>query len=200
MRYILSILIGLLVLINTTNCYSQQRVEAKVVDNDTIPYFTLPIVSIMDEIGKTGKVRRDRYHELIYDVKEVYPFAKFFASKMHELDSALKAIDGSSEKKAFLKKEEKKLKAKLKTKLKDLTYDQGHILIKLINRETGKTSYDLIKRYKSGLKAMFWQSAASVFGMNLKEEYDKDKEEAIERILDALEKHEDYDKDIVSQK
>ncbi len=200
MRYILITLIALFAIIDTTNVYSQKRVEAKVVDNDTIPYFTLPIVSIMDQIGETGKVRRQRYHELIYDVKEVYPFAKFFASKMKELDSALREIDESSEKKAFLKEEEEKLKDELKTKLKDLTYDQGHILIKLINRETGKTSYELIKRYKSGLKATFWQSAASVFGMNLKEEYDKDKEEAIERILDALEKHEDINKNVVSQK
>ncbi len=162
-------------------------VEGKVVGNDTIPYFRLPMVEIMDKIGKTGKVRRKQYHKLVRDVRKVYPYAKFFANKMKELDSTLKTFDKESKRERYLERQEKKLKKDLTAELRNLTYDQGHILIKLINRETGKTSYELIKRYKTGWNAMMWQSAANVFGMSLKDEYDKDKEEAIEKILDALE-------------
>ena len=182
--------IGLLVVILVlafVSAKGQKQVEARVIDNDTIPYFKLPVVRIMDKIGEKGEARRQRYHELIYDVKAVYPYARFFAQKMRELDSTLKTIADDDERKAFLEQEEKKLRQDLTEELKDLTYDQGHILIKLINRETGKTSFELIKRYKNGFNAMMWQSAAAVFGMNLKDEYDKDKEEAIEKILDALE-------------
>lgn len=182
--------IGLLVVILVlafVSAKGQKQVEARVIDNDTIPYFKLPVVRIMDKIGEKGEARRQKYHELIYDVKAVYPYARFFAQKMRELDSTLKTIADDDERKAFLEQEEKKLRQDLTEELKDLTYDQGHILIKLINRETGKTSFELIKRYKNGFNAMMWQSAAAVFGMNLKDEYDKDKEEAIEKILDALE-------------
>lgn len=182
--------IGLLVVILVlafVSAKGQKQVEARVIDNDTIPYFKLPVVRIMDKIGEKGEARRQKYHELIYDVKAVYPYARFFAQKMRELDSTLKTIADDDERKAFLEQEEKKLRQDLTEELKDLTYDQGHILIKLINRETGKTSFELIKRYKNGFNAMMWQSAAAVFGMNLKDEYDKDKEKAIEKILDALE-------------
>jgi len=188
MKSCVSSLFGLLLLLSLNQVEGQKLVEARIVGTDTMPYFKLPVIRIMDQIGETGKVCRQRYHELIYDVKEVYPYAKFFARKMRELDSTLRTIDDKQRRKAFLASEEKKLKADLKAELKDLTYDQGHILIKLIDRETGKTSYELIKRYKSGFNALMWQSAATVFGMDLKNEYDKDQEEAIEKILDALQK------------
>ncbi len=68
--------------------------------------------------------------------------------------------------------------------LRKLTFSQGRMIIKLIDRETGNTSYDLIKDYKGGFSAFFWQSVARVFGSNLKDEYDGDREDKmIEHII-----------------
>lgn len=162
--------------------------EASVEGNDTIPMATLKAVEISGNMGEKGKTKRALYAELIRDVKVTLPYARFFAKKMHKLDSTLKTFEDKSKRKAYLEKEEEKLKADLKSELKDLTYDQGRVLIKLISRETDKTTYDLIKRYKSGLKATMWQTAARVFSMNLKSSYDKQEEEALERILKALDR------------
>lgn len=162
--------------------------EARVVGTDTIPMVSLQAVEIKGQMGEKGKVTRARFTEMIYDVKQALPYARFFAKKMERLDSTLKTIDSKSERKAYLDREEQKLKDELKSQLKDLTYDQGRILIKLISRETDKTTYELIKDYKSGFKATMWQTAAKVFSMDLKQRYDKHEEEALERILKALDK------------
>lgn len=162
--------------------------EAQVEGQDTIPVATLNAVEIKGNMGEKGKEKRALYAELIRDVKVTLPYARFFAQKMKRIDSTLKTFDNKSKRKSFLEKEEKKLKTELEADLKDLTYDQGRVLIKLISRETDKTTYQLIKRYKSGFKATMWQTGARVFSMDLKETYDKDKEEALEKILKALEK------------
>jgi hypothetical protein len=153
---------------------------------DTMPMVSLKAVEINEQMGEQGKATRARFTEMIHDVREALPYARFFARKMRRLDSTLNTIESREARNAFLKKEEKKLKGELKSELKDLDYDQGRILIKLISRETDRTTYELIKRYKSGLKATMWQTAAKVFSMDLKETYDKQEEEALERILKAI--------------
>lgn len=162
--------------------------RAYIEGNDTIPMVSLDAVEITGRMGEKGKQRRARFTEMIHDVREALPYARFFARKMKRLDSTLQTMDDESKRKAFLQKEEQRLKSELKTQLKDLTYDQGRILIKLISRETDRTTYELIKRYKSGLKATMWQTAARVFSMDLKKSYNKKDEEALERILLAIDK------------
>lgn len=165
---------------------AQNYYKAEVIGNDTVPVIDLQMVRIMDKIGEKGQKKRDKYKELVYDVREALPYANLFASKMKEIDSTLKTFDDQEKREQYLEREEKKLKDDLEAELKDLTYDQGRILIKLINRKTGKTSYELIKRYKSGFSAFTWQSFARVFSMDLKQGYDKDEEEALEKILKAF--------------
>jgi hypothetical protein len=189
MRQVLvfTIIVGFIVL-QPLKAQDFHLMEASVEGNDTIPMATLKPVEISGNMGEKGKEKRALYAELIRDVKVTLPYARFFAEKMRKLDSTLKTFDDKSKRKAYLEKQEQKLKEDLKSELKDLTYDQGRVLIKLISRETDKTTYDLIKRYKSGLKATMWQTAARVFSMNLKTSYNKQEEEALERILKALER------------
>lgn len=182
MRYLLASILFLLPLVQK----GQTKVEARVDNGDTILIVNKPEVRVYAKMGEPGKKRREAYRELVHDVKEALPYAKLFASKMREIESNLEKYDSKSARKSYLKKTERQLKKDLKSELKDLTYDQGRILIKLINRETGKTSYDLIKKYKSGFNALMWQSFATVFGMNLRNQYDPQEEEAIEKILHAL--------------
>lgn len=187
MRYCTGI-IYVLMLALSINAKAQEPelLELYTDGKDTMPMVSLKAVEINEQMGEQGKATRARFTEMIHDVREALPYARFFARKMRRLDSTLNTIESREARNAFLKKEEKKLKGELKSELKDLDYDQGRILIKLISRETDRTTYELIKRYKSGLKATMWQTAAKVFSMDLKESYDKQEEEALERILKAI--------------
>ena len=187
MRYCTGIIYALMLALSI-NAKAQQPelLELYTDGKDTMPMVSLKAVEINEQMGEQGKATRARFTEMIHDVREALPYARFFARKMRRLDSTLSTIESREARNAFLKKEEKKLKGELKSELKDLDYDQGRILIKLISRETDRTTYELIKRYKSGLKATMWQTAAKVFSMDLKETYDKQEEEALERILKAI--------------
>jgi hypothetical protein len=109
------------------------------------------------------------------------------ARKLHEIDAHLGTLKTEKEKKAYLKKAEKELFAEFEQPIRHLTVSQGLLLIRLIDRETGDTSYNLIKEYKSGFAAFFWQSVARLFGSNLKADYDPEGEEKmIEHIIILL--------------
>jgi len=187
MRYCTGIIYALMLALSiNAKAQEPELLELYTDGKDTMPMVSLKAVEINEQMGEQGKATRARFTEMIHDVREALPYARFFARKMRRLDSTLNTIESREARNAFLKKEEKKLKGELKSELKDLDYDQGRILIKLISRETDRTTYELIKRYKSGLKATMWQTAAKVFSMDLKETYDKQEEEALERILKAI--------------
>ena len=187
MRYCTRIIYALMLALSiNAKAQEPELLELYTDGKDTMPMVSLKAVEINEQMGEQGKATRARFTEMIHDVREALPYARFFARKMRRLDSTLNTIESREARNAFLKKEEKKLKGELKSELKDLDYDQGRILIKLISRETDRTTYELIKRYKSGLKATMWQTAAKVFSMDLKETYDKQEEEALERILKAI--------------
>ena len=187
MRYCTGIIYALMLALSiNAKAQEPELLELYTDGKDTMPMVSLKAVEINEQMGEQGKATRARFTEMIHDVREALPYARFFARKMRRLDSTLNTIESREARNAFLKKEEKKLKGELKSELKDLDYDQGRILIKLISRETDRTTYELIKRYKSGLKATMWQTAAKVFSMDLKETYDKREEEALERILKAI--------------
>ena len=189
MRYCTGIIYALMLALSiNVKAQEPELLELYTDGKDTMPMVSLKAVEINEQMGEQGKATRARFTEMIHDVREALPYARFFARKMRRLDSTLSTIESREARNAFLKKEEKKLKGELKSELKDLDYDQGRILIKLISRETDRTTYELIKRYKSGLKATMWQTAAKVFSMDLKETYDKQEEEALERILKAIDK------------
>jgi len=87
-----------------------------------------------------------------------------------------------------LKKAEKELEAQFGDEVRDLSYSQGKILIKLIYRETGNSSYDIVKDLRGGFRAFIWQTVAVIFGYNLKTNYDPTGEDqAIERIIIMIE-------------
>jgi hypothetical protein len=87
-----------------------------------------------------------------------------------------------------MKAAEKSIEKELKPKLEELTYAQGHILLKLIDRETTRTSYQLVKDLRSKTRAFFYQGFARLFGFNLKKEYEADGSDyEIEQIVRYLE-------------
>jgi len=165
-----------------------QVVTARVIDGDTLPTVNLPIVMICDERQFVDAEARRRYYALKRNVEKVYPFAKLAGEKLKEYDRVLKTLNKRQQAK-YMKKVEKEIKAEFGEELKDLTITQGRILIRLIDRETGDTSYYLVKELRSSFTAFFFQALARLFGHNLKTEYDpsQGEDKLIEEIVTNLE-------------
>jgi hypothetical protein len=164
-------------------------VPAKIIDGDTIPCFSIQEVPIFS--FKTYKTAKDEQvaKRLINNVKKVYPYAKLAAAKMKYYDQLAQKAPNEREKNRINKQAEEDLKNQFEADIKSMTRSQGKLLIKLIDRETGKTSYEIIKLSRGSFRAIFWQSMGSFFGMDLKEKYDKEGDDAtIERIVQLIEK------------
>ncbi|MEI6348104.1 MAG: DUF4294 domain-containing protein [Bacteroidota bacterium] len=164
-------------------------VPAKIVDGDTIPYITLPEVTVFSFKPFKNAKDEQRTKRLINNVKKVYPYAKLAAAKIKYYDQLAQNASSKSERDKINKKAETDIKAQFEADIKTMTRTQGKLLIKLIDRETGKTSYDIIKLSRGAFKAIFWQSMSSFFGMDLKEKYDKDGDDAtVETIVQLIDK------------
>ena len=163
-------------------------VRAVVHDGDTIPYVSLaPVVCYIPRFFKDQKaaVKWDR---IKYNVKKVYPYAILAAAKLKEYNLILDKIPDESDKKKFTKQAEKQLKEQFGEELKNLSMNQGRILIKLVYRETGRTTYDVVKQMRGPFSAFMWQSLAFVFSSNLKDDYDgTGDDKAIEEAIRLVE-------------
>ncbi|MBK7969948.1 MAG: DUF4294 domain-containing protein [Bacteroidetes bacterium] len=161
------------------------------VGNDTIPMVNLPVVDIYAAIDPAHAENLKRYLKLRRDVLRAYPYAKLASQQLKLINDSTRKIKSERARKKFIKEKEKDLKARFEKDLKNLTYTQGRILIKLIDRETGNTSYELVKDLRGSFQAFFWQSFARLFGTNLKSEYDAAGEDRlIEGIVQAIERGE----------
>jgi len=157
---------------------------------ETLPMITLgefPVIAT-----RTFKNQKDMlaYLRLKRDVRKAYPYAVLASVKLKEYDAILANIP-ENKRAPYLKKTEKELKEQFESDLKNLTMDQGKILIRLIDRETGKSTYKVIHDYRGTFSAFIWQSFAVLWGNNLKWKYDpsqgEDKliEELIQQIQDG---------------
>jgi hypothetical protein len=145
--------------------------------------YTLPdfIVEAQQDSNYEKKLRR-----LIYNVKKVLPYAKMASFRFQMMEQNLQVLPSEKARKVYLKRTEKAIKDQFMDDLRNLTRSQGRILIKLIYRETGKSTYDLLQTYRGDLTAYYWQALAKVFDANLKEEYDPVEDWQIEQIIKEL--------------
>jgi len=181
----------------TSNIYAQYYKEgdiiinkATIIDGDTVPVFWIPQVKIIAPIIFKNKRQAIAWSRLVRKVKKVYPYAKLAAKKMEEYDKILAPIDKSRDKKKQVNLLQDELFAEFETELKKLTISEGKILVKLIDRETSYTTYNIIKDYRGGIIAGFWQITGSIFGYDLKEPYDpKGKDKEIETIVIMIKNH-----------
>jgi hypothetical protein len=157
-----------------------------ITDKDTLPTFNMPEVRIIDERVVEERMHSRRFRRLLRDVQKTMPYAKEGAKILHEIDSALSTMESGRERDQYIKDAEKRLMKEFESDLKQLNRRQGLILLKLIDRETGNTSYDLIRDYRSRFSAVFWQGFARVFGMNLRTVYDPEEEQDIEMAIYIL--------------
>ena len=165
-----------------------KKYPATIQGNDTIATLYLPTVLIIEDIVFKSKREENKYKKLVRDVKKVYPYALAAGKKMKEYNTLL-AGKSESEKKKLMKDAENSLKKEFSKDIENMTVNQGRILLKLIDRETGNNSYHLIEEFRGGFSAFFWQSLGSIFDINLKTQYDPDGEDRqIENIVLMIQK------------
>lgn len=147
--------------------------------NDTIYLSTIREIYVYPQHKFTSKRDYRRYQRLIYNVKKVYPYAILAKEKLKEVNAHMLTLKTDKQKKEYIKQVEKEIRNEFEGDLRNLTITQGRILIKLIDRETGNTSYDLVKELRGAFPAIFWQTLARVFGSNLKSRFDAEGEDKL---------------------
>ena len=113
-----------------------------------------------------------RYNRLVRNVKVAYPYAKLAGIMLRDYEEQLALIDSEYERRKLMRKAEAQIQAEFEDDLRNMTVSQGWILLKLIDRETGHTSYDLLSEFRGKFRAFFWQTFAGLFGFDLKTKYD----------------------------
>lgn len=164
------------------------RVPYIIEGEDTIPVVNLPALNVVDESDPDYVNKLKAYYRLRYNVVKVYPYARLAAIKMNEMNARMATMKSDREKRKYKKQVEDRVRDDFEEQIKKLSINQGKILIKLIDRETGSSSYELIKKLKGSFNAFFAQKLAQVFGHDLRSEYDPEGEDkAIEAIVKQIE-------------
>ncbi|MCX7728509.1 MAG: DUF4294 domain-containing protein [Bacteroidia bacterium] len=167
------------------------QVRAIVINTDTFPVIDLPEVQVWAYWGRVSASPKtfEEWTRVKYNVKKVYPYAILASALLKEMDNKLSQITTERERKLFIKQCEKELRNKFEEDLKNLSITQGRILMKLIYRETGKTTYQIVKEMRGGFEASMWQAIAFIFGNSMKVKYDPENEDyMVEKAVQLVEK------------
>lgn len=156
----------------------------QIIDGDSMIFVELRQVNIFPPLVFKNKRHKRHYGRLVRDVKKTLPYARMASALISEMNDSLISITSERERKKYLKVVEKKLFDKFEKKLRRLSFSQGRLLLKLIDRECEQTSFEIVKLYRGNFSAFFWQTVARVFGSDLKSEYDAyGSDELIERVV-----------------
>jgi len=163
-------------------------IKAIVVDGDTVLMHNLPQLIVKDKRTFKSKRYAKRYNRLVRNVKKVYPYSRVASKLLHQYTDTLATIENPKERKRLMKQAERQLWDRYGDELKNLTMTQGLILIKLIDRQTGSTSYELVHELRGGFTAFIFQSLARLFRLNLKQQYNTEgDDQKIEDIVLLIE-------------
>lgn len=157
-------------------------------EGEMIPWFVLDDVYCFNRLEVRSRRKMKKYYSMVNNIKKVYPIA---VEIKKTIDRTVAKLDSLPDKKArdeYMKQAEKDLKKEYTPRLKKLTFSQGKLLIKLVDRQCNHTSYELIKMYMGGFKAGFYNMFASLFGASLKKEYDPEVDDRLtERCILLIE-------------
>jgi len=157
---------------------------AEVINGDTIPVAVLGSVYSFPKENFNSASEERYYWKLVRDVKIVYPLSRIVYFTLLETMSYMETLPDPKDRERHLRRMEKDLVKEYEPVLRKMTYTQGKILLKLINRECNSSPYDLIKAYRGSFAASFWQGIGSLFHADLKGGYDPStKDYTLERIV-----------------
>jgi hypothetical protein len=188
-------LLFIFLLISSLSLFSQEDTKRKMTEiyinsGDTTYFMMLSEVEIFGKVKLTADEQK-QYNKMVRHVLKVYPYAKLAGMKFREYQPILDAQKNDRNRKKYMKKMEDELWDTYGEEIKKLTFTQGQILIKLIDRETEKSGYVLLKELRGGFRAFFYQGFAKLWGYNLKTEYDPSGEDwMIEYIVQKIERGE----------
>lgn len=140
---------------------------------------SIPLVHVLPVYVFSRPVDLRRYRRLVDAVKKVYPVAKIARAKMAEMETELARLPTKKAQKEYIKTVYDQIKEEYTPVLKRMTRTQGRVLLKLIDRETEYTAYEVLREFRGGFVAGFWQGISKIFGQDLKSQYDREGEDRI---------------------
>ncbi|GGZ86635.1 DUF4294 domain-containing protein [Algibacter mikhailovii] len=149
-------------------------IEYLIIEGDSIPRRSIDLdeVMLLHKLEFGNREERIRYLILRRKTLKVYPYAKMAAERLDSMNTHLKTLKRNRQKKRYTKKIQKYVEGEFSAELKKLTRTEGQILVKLIHRQTGETAFDLVKELRSGWRAFWYNTTASMFDISLKREFD----------------------------
>ena len=149
------------------------NVKHLIIKGDSIPrtIVYLDEVMLLHKLKFDSKEDRIRYLILRRKTIKVYPYAKMAANRLDSLSKHLATLTKKRDKKRYTKQIQKYIKGEFSNELKKLTRTEGQILVKLIHRQTGRTTFNLVKELRSGWRAFWYNTTASMFDISLKREF-----------------------------
>ncbi len=144
-----------------------------IIAGDTIAREVIDLdeVILLDKLQFKSEKDRRRYLILRRKTRKVYPYAKLASERLTTMTERLKTVKKNRDRKRYTKRIQKYIEEEFSEKLKNLTHTEGQILVKLIHRQTGRTAFDLVKELRTGWRAFWYNTTASLFEISLKEEY-----------------------------
>lgn len=192
----ITVLIFVLIAFAKTNIVFAQKgpndtilTAAVIYNGDTIEAKTLADVSVMTQLTQAQLNAIAKWTRLRNAVYVTYPYARRAGAVLNDINAKLANVTDKDARKDYIKSREKELKKEFTDPLTNLSVYQGKVLMKLINRETGNNCYEIIKEYKGGFTARFYQTVAFFFSSNLKQPYDpKGDDLEIEKIVQEVQR------------
>ena len=169
------------------NCHAQQYGILKYIieGKDTVYLDEIRASKVYSKVPKQKGREWRKYYRLVHNFSKSYPYALVAKKLVSEADSTIAAdnLKGAKREK-YINSIQKELLDVFEGQMRQLTVSQGALIMKLVDREVGKSSYNIIKGYKSGIAAGFWQGIAKIFGSDLKKPYDPEGEDkAVEELV-----------------
>lgn len=178
--------------VEQNNAQAAKRVAAQgggfmhylVEDGDTVYIDHIPPVWVFPKGVKVKGNDWRKYYKLVYNFNKVYPYALLGRKLVTEVDANIEANSMNRlQKDKYITSMQWELLHDFEDAIRHMTISQGKLLVRLVDREIGKSSYDIVKDYKNGVAAGFWQGVAKIFGQNLKNHYDPEGEDRMTEFL-----------------
>ncbi|UKM64025.1 DUF4294 domain-containing protein [Flavobacteriaceae bacterium GSB9] len=149
-------------------------VEYLIIEGDSVPRTAIDLDEVMLLHKLKFDSRKDRIRYLILRRKtiKVYPYAKLAAERLDSMNKRMATLKRNRDKRRYTRRVQKYIEGEFSEELKKMTRTEGQILVKLIHRQTGTTAFDLVKKLRSGWRAFWYNTTASMFDISLKREFD----------------------------
>jgi len=158
------------------------RIVIDTLTNDTFFVYEFEELALADFATKE---QRDAYLKLVRDVKKAMPYAKLAAFRLQMMEDNLHLISDQKARDKYIKETEKGIKDEFMEYFQNnFTKSQGYLLIKLIHRESGKTTYEILKGYRGSVETFYWSAFAKLYSADLKSEYDAILDYQVEMIIE----------------